>query len=63
MNISYDNYRTSSYENENEDNVDTDDSNKDFDRFVVSATYSYMHVCICNLYFIDYLMLVNGKLY
>ncbi|XP_032676684.1 serine/threonine-protein kinase RIO3-like [Odontomachus brunneus] len=32
--ISYTNYRTSSYDIKDEDNVDSDNSNRDFDRFV-----------------------------
>lgn len=39
MSISYSNYRSSLYDSKDEDNVDSnvDDSNRDFDRFVVSA--------------------------
>lgn len=39
MSISYSNYRSSLYDIKDEDNADsnTDDSNRDFDRFVVST--------------------------
>lgn len=42
--ISYTNYRTSSYDIKGEDNVDSDSSNRDFDRFVVSAICRHVHI-------------------
>lgn len=36
VSISYSNYRNSPHDVKDEDSIDSDDSNRDFDRFVVS---------------------------
>lgn len=57
MSISYTNYRTSSYDTKDEDNVDSDSSSRDFDRFVVSI-YKQM---LYRLWTCSYIVLLVTK--
>lgn len=49
MSISYSNYRNSSHDTKDEENEDfnVDDSNRDFDRFVVSVVYNETYIKHC----------------